>query len=196
MNTAPRVVEAIGRAKLVPVLRLAGPEECVKLGMRILESGLELVEIAATTPGWRLALKEIRGSYPDATIGVGTVLNHDDAKDAVDGGADFLVSPHLDRDLRQAVGEYLIEGGLTPGEVFGAARYGLAKLFPAHVGGTQYLRSLLAVYPSARIMPTGGLKLSEARDWLAAGAYAVGIGSGLFDEADPAAAVSAAIASA
>jgi 2-dehydro-3-deoxyphosphogluconate aldolase / (4S)-4-hydroxy-2-oxoglutarate aldolase len=63
--------------------------------------------------------------------------------------------------------------------VFGAARFGVAKLFPAHVGGIAYLRSLLAVEPQARIMPTGGIPLVEAGKWLAAGAFAVGIGSDL-----------------
>jgi 2-dehydro-3-deoxyphosphogluconate aldolase/(4S)-4-hydroxy-2-oxoglutarate aldolase len=85
------------------------------------------------------------------------------------------------------------EGGLTPTEVLGVAEHGVAKLFPAHVGGLSYLKSLLAVAPTARIMPTGGIPLASAAEWLAAGAFAVGIGSDLTAPGDIAARVAEAL---
>jgi 2-dehydro-3-deoxyphosphogluconate aldolase/(4S)-4-hydroxy-2-oxoglutarate aldolase len=71
------------------------------------------------------------------------------------------------------------EGGLTPRELAGAASRGVAKLFPAHLGGLPYLRSVLTVLPGARIIPTGGIAVEEVPRWLAAGAFAVGVGRDL-----------------
>src|SRR5690606_35116931 len=79
----------------------------------------------------------------------------------------------------------LIGGGSTPGEIHQAASEGIAKLFPAHVGGPAYLRSLKAVLPDAHIVPTGGITVDAAADWLAAGALAVGIGGDLYRAPDP-----------
>ena len=96
--------------------------------------------------------------------------------------------------MLDAAGVPFVEGGLTPTEVLDAASHGIAKLFPAHAGGLRYLQSLLAVAPEARIMPTGGIPLDEVRDWLAAGALAVGVGSDLTAPGDIAARVKAALA--
>jgi len=105
-------------------------------------------------------------------------------------------SPCLVPDVRTTLAASdipLMKGGLTPTEVLGAAAHGAAKLFPAHVGGVSYLRSLLAVAPHARIMPTGGIPLASAAEWLAAGAFAVGIGSDLTAPGDIAARVAEAL---
>ncbi len=115
-------------------------------------------------------------------VGAGTVTTAAFAERAVAVGAEFCVSPCLAPEVRATLaptGVPLLEGGLTPTEVLGAARHGVAKLFPAHVGGVRYLRSLLAVAPDARIMPTGGIPLAEVRQWLEAGAFAIGIGGDL-----------------
>jgi 2-dehydro-3-deoxyphosphogluconate aldolase/(4S)-4-hydroxy-2-oxoglutarate aldolase len=116
----------------------------------------------------------------------------EDARRAVDSGADFLVSPYPAPEVRafaDDAGMVFLEGGFTPAEVAAASAHGIAKLFPAHVGGPAYLRSVLAVLPGARIVPTGGIGLAEVRDYLAAGAYAVGVGSDLVKAPDPAQAV-------
>jgi 2-dehydro-3-deoxyphosphogluconate aldolase/(4S)-4-hydroxy-2-oxoglutarate aldolase len=125
-------------------------------------------------------------------LGAGTVTTADDARRAIDAGADFLVSPYPAEAVRAVAGQArvaFLEGGFTPGEVAAAAAQGIAKLFPAHVGGPAYLRSVLAVLPGARIVPTGGIALSDVPAYLAAGAYAVGVGSDLVRAADPAKAV-------
>lgn len=185
LRLSKEIERQIGEAKLIPVFRCPSGAEALTHARALLEAGESLVEVAATTPEWHTVVAALRNGWPSATIGVGTVIAVADAKRALDSGADFLVSPHLAPHLREQYGRYLIEGGFTPGEVAQAASYGLAKLFPAHVGGVAYLRSLLAVYPGRRIMPTGGLRLDEASDWLAAGAYAVGIGSGFTGLEDP-----------
>jgi 2-dehydro-3-deoxyphosphogluconate aldolase/(4S)-4-hydroxy-2-oxoglutarate aldolase len=110
------------------------------------------------------------------------VVKATDAEAALDSGANFLVSPWPSEEVRRVArrrGAPFLEGGFTPAEVASAASRGIAKLFPAHVGGPAYLKSLLAVLPGARVMPTGGIKAAEVASWLAAGALAVGMGSEL-----------------
>jgi 2-dehydro-3-deoxyphosphogluconate aldolase / (4S)-4-hydroxy-2-oxoglutarate aldolase len=186
------IEQAIGAARVVPVLRTADAGSALSAAEALLAAGLGVVELTATTPGWADALQTLRRANPDAVLGAGTVTTTADAHRAVEAGADFLVSPYpaqAVRDFAEGTGTVFLEGGFTPAEVAAASARGIAKLFPAHVGGPAYLRSVLAVLPGARIVPTGGIALSEVRDYLRAGAYAVGVGSDLVKAADPAKAV-------
>ena len=134
----------------------------------------------------------MRRAHPAAVLGAGTVTTAADARLAMESGADFLVSPYPAEAVRffaDDTGTVFLEGGFTPAEVAAASENGIAKLFPAHVGGPAYLRSVLAVLPGARIVPTGGIGLAEVGGYLAAGAYAVGVGSDLVKAPDPAKAV-------
>jgi 2-dehydro-3-deoxyphosphogluconate aldolase/(4S)-4-hydroxy-2-oxoglutarate aldolase len=178
-NVAPRIVSIIGSAKLIPVLRMTSQVACTQLALSLLHDRYPIVEIAATSPDWQVTLKETMTEFSDGFVGVGTIRSSADAALALDLGASFLVSPSIDDELRRHFGTALIEGGMTPTEIAQAGRSGLAKLFPAHVGGPPLLRSLLAVFPELNIMPTGGLSLSDAPAWFEAGAFAMGIGSGL-----------------
>jgi 2-dehydro-3-deoxyphosphogluconate aldolase/(4S)-4-hydroxy-2-oxoglutarate aldolase len=182
-STAVDALEArLRHARIVPVIRVGDPDAARDLVERLLEAGLDTVELTTTIRGWQEVVTALREHADELTIGVGTILSTDRARQAADAGADFCVSPCLmpsARAVLQAAGVPFIEGGLTPTELLDATSRGIAKLFPAHVGGVQYLRSLLAVAPEARIMPTGGLALSDVGDWLAAGALAVGVGSDL-----------------
>jgi len=190
------VFERIRRVRLVPVIRVAEASAALELVERLLRGGLDVVEITTTIDGWDGAIRTIRKNYPDVCAGAGTVTTPAFAERALAAGAQFCVSPCLVPDVRTALdatGVPLLEGGLTPTEVLGAARFGVAKLFPAHVGGVPYLRSLLAVAPAARIMPTGGIPLADAATWLAAGAFAIGIGSDLSAPGDIAARVQEAL---
>jgi 2-dehydro-3-deoxyphosphogluconate aldolase / (4S)-4-hydroxy-2-oxoglutarate aldolase len=186
------IEEAIAAARLLPVLRTPDAAGAVRAAETLLGAGLGVIELTATTPGWADALRGLRRTHPEAVFGAGTVTTADDARRAVDAGADFLVSPYpapAVRAFADDTGMVFLEGGLTPGEVAAASARGIAKLFPAHVGGPAYLRSVLAVLPGARVVPTGGIGLGEVRDYLAAGAYAVGVGSDLVKAPDPARAV-------
>ncbi|MDN3351628.1 bifunctional 4-hydroxy-2-oxoglutarate aldolase/2-dehydro-3-deoxy-phosphogluconate aldolase [Actinomadura sp. DC4] len=190
------IERAIGAARLLPVLRTPDAAGAVRAARTLLDAGLGVVELTATTPGWSDALRDVRRAHPGAVLGAGTVTTAGDARLALESGADFLVSPYPSEDVRffaETTDTVFLEGGLTPAEIAGASERGIAKLFPAHVGGPAYLRSVLAVLPGARIVPTGGIGLAEVRDYLAAGAYAVGVGSGLVKAPDPAKAVREAI---
>jgi 2-dehydro-3-deoxyphosphogluconate aldolase / (4S)-4-hydroxy-2-oxoglutarate aldolase len=176
------VCSVIGAARLLPVLRVASADQALALTERLVDAGLPAVELTATTAGWADAVAALRSRAGDLVVGAGTITTADDARAAVDAGAHFLVSPYpapAVRPVADGAGIPFIEGGSTPGEVADAASRGVAKLFPAHVGGPTYLRSLSAVLPGARIIPTGGIRLADVGDWLRAGAFAVGVGSDL-----------------
>jgi 2-dehydro-3-deoxyphosphogluconate aldolase/(4S)-4-hydroxy-2-oxoglutarate aldolase len=178
----PPALAAIGRAAVVPVVREDDAERAVEVARWAVEQGLDVVELTATIPDWRAALRELREHAPGVTLGVGTLRSRADAEAAVAEGAEFLVTPHPAPDVRavaDAHGIPLIGGGFTPAEVLEAAERGVAKLFPAHVGGIAFLRSLLALAPRARVVPTGGIALTDVPEWLAAGSFAVGVGSEL-----------------
>ncbi|TPW90593.1 bifunctional 4-hydroxy-2-oxoglutarate aldolase/2-dehydro-3-deoxy-phosphogluconate aldolase, partial [Schumannella luteola] len=133
-----------------------------------------------------------RAAHPGAAIGMGTVTSAVDAELAIEHGASFLVSPFPAPAVRAVAADHGVrfaEGGSTPGEIAAAAQHGLCKLFPAHLGGVAYLRTLLAVLPHASIMPTGGIRIADVGAWLTAGAVAVGVGSDLYSAPDVAAAV-------
>jgi 2-dehydro-3-deoxyphosphogluconate aldolase/(4S)-4-hydroxy-2-oxoglutarate aldolase len=190
---------AIGRAVVVPVVREDGAERALAVAGWLIEQGLDVVELTASTPGWEVAVRELRERAPAVVVGAGTLRTRAEAELAVAAGAHFLVTPcpaPAVREVADAAGLPLLEGGFTPGEVLAATDRGIAKLFPAHVGGTGLLRSILALSPQARIVPTGGIRLADVPDWLDAGAYAVGIGSELRPHPDVATALRETLAAA
>lgn len=177
-----QIYERVRRARLVPVIRVKDGDTALGLVDRLLAAGLDVVEVTTTIDGWDDVIAALRARHSDICVGAGTITSAPLARRAVEIGAQFCVSPCIAPQARAALvatGVPFLEGGLTPTEVLGAAERGVAKLFPAHLVGLQYLKSLLAVAPTARIMPTGGIPLTDAADWLAAGAFAVGIGGDL-----------------
>jgi len=189
----PAVAEAaIVRQGAVPVLRDSDADRVHAHAERLIGAGLTVVELTATTPEWPELLRTLTAQFPSATIGVGTITSPDDAAIACEGGAGFLVSPFPAEAARAASSvarTLFVGGGFTPAEIAASSRSGLCKLFPAHLGGVAYLKTLTAILPRARIMPTGGIAVAEVSDWLSAGAVAVGVGSDLSNAPDLDAAV-------
>jgi 2-dehydro-3-deoxyphosphogluconate aldolase/(4S)-4-hydroxy-2-oxoglutarate aldolase len=183
-NPAIDELEArLRRARVVPVIRVGDAGQAQDLVARLLEADLDTIELTTTIPGWQDVLAAVRALSPELSVGVGTIRSTGQAREAASAGADFCVSPSAVPGawgVLNAAGIPFVEGGFTPTEILDAASRGIAKLFPAHLGGgSQYVRSLLAVAPDARIVPTGGIPLSDVGEWLAAGAVAVGVGSDL-----------------
>ena len=134
------------------------------------------------------AISAARRTLGDAVcVGVGTVLRPQDAKAAIEAGAQFVVTPALRRKViatcvkRQTL---VLCGGLTPTELLEAYEAGaeLVKVFPARLGGPKFIKDILAPMPFLKMVPTGGVSPENARDYLAAGAVAVGIGGNLVSE--------------
>lgn len=181
------VLTGIERQKAIPVVRASTDEQALRICRRLLDAGLATIELTTTVPNWKEVFTVLRETSPESTIGIGTILSAADATAACELGAQFLVTPFPVPEARRVADEkgvLFLGGGFTPAEIAAAAAVGPCKLFPAHIGGTSYLKSLKSIMPGARIMPTGGIAVGEVRAWLAAGAFAVGIGSDLYAAAD------------
>jgi 2-dehydro-3-deoxyphosphogluconate aldolase/(4S)-4-hydroxy-2-oxoglutarate aldolase len=174
---------ALAAQRVLPVLRQPDPAGASARVGELLAAGCRVVELTTSTRDWQAALAEcVRAAAGRALIGLGTVTTAEQAAAAIDGGAAFLVSPYPCPEVRATAddaGTLFVEGGFTPGEIAAAAARGPAKVFPAHLGGPAFVRSLLAVLPDAQLIPTGGVTSHDVADYLAAGAFAVGVGSGL-----------------
>ncbi|WP_203645162.1 bifunctional 4-hydroxy-2-oxoglutarate aldolase/2-dehydro-3-deoxy-phosphogluconate aldolase [Streptomyces sp. SID14478] len=183
MSPAPAdVIARLRAARVTPTVREADADTADRVARTLVDCGLTAFEFTATTPGWEKLVETWSREAPEVTLGLGTVTSPEIAERALAAGADFLVSPFQVPEVRpvaDAADRLLVEGGLTPSELRTAADRGVAKLFPAHVGGLAYLKSVLSVLPGARIMATGGVSVDNAAQWLAAGAFTVSIGSDL-----------------
>ena len=171
------LITRIGRARTIPVIRVDGAAAAIERAHGALAAGHDVIELTTTTADWPDALRELRAAAPDAAIAMGTVTTPAAAELAIELGAAFLVSPYpapAVAYVSEVAGALFMEGGFTPDQIATASERGVAKLFPAHLGGIQYLRSLLSVLPGARIVPTGGIGPDDADAWLEAGAFAVG----------------------
>jgi Entner-Doudoroff aldolase len=149
------------------------------------DAGLQAVEITFTLPSAGRAIERLRREHPDALVGAGTVRTPAELEDAAAAGAQFLVAPGLNPDLLQAArmaGLLMIPGVFTASEVDLALRLGaeVLKVFPAEPLGPTYIASLMQPFPTARLVPTGGISAANAGAYLKAGAAAVAMGSSLF----------------
>ena len=186
--TKEQVLDALLEAKAVAVIRmkdaarLAATVEALRMG------GITAIEITMTVPGAVEIIREMAGAKPPGLVlGAGTVLDAAKALEAAAAGADFVVSPITDRDMIRAcasAGVFVAAGAFTPTEIVGAWKAGsdIVKVFPATSLGPQFFRDLQGPLPQIRLMPTGGVTVENARDFLSAGACCVGLGSALVDK--------------
>jgi 2-dehydro-3-deoxyphosphogluconate aldolase/(4S)-4-hydroxy-2-oxoglutarate aldolase len=176
------VLETIRGDRVVAVVRAARVADSAALAKALAEGGVRCVEFTFTISGVLDAIEAAAAS--GALVGAGTVTEPGQARDAISAGARFVVSPALAPEIvppcREA-GVPAFLAAFTPTEVLAAVRAGTAavKLFPAGVGGPQYLKDLRGPMPDVPFMPSGGVDETNARDFLAAGAIAVFAGSGL-----------------
>jgi len=148
--------------------------------------GVPIVEVTMTVPGAVKVIAQLSKSMgQEVLIGAGTVLDSEDARRCLDAGAQFLVSPALDLEtvkLAQQAGVMVMPGALTPNELLAAWKAGadFVKVFPCgSVGGPKYIKALKAPFPQIPMIPTGGVNLNTAADFIQAGAAALGIGGEL-----------------
>jgi 2-dehydro-3-deoxyphosphogluconate aldolase/(4S)-4-hydroxy-2-oxoglutarate aldolase len=148
--------------------------------------GVRCIEVSLTTPGALEAIAEIRERLPEVEVGAGTVLTREELDSCVRVGARFIVTPVTLPELvapAHAHGVPIVMGAFTPTEIYTAHEAGadLVKLFPAGSLEPGYLRAVRAPFPALRLVPTGGIDAGNAREWLAAGAVALGVGGSLTD---------------
>jgi 2-dehydro-3-deoxyphosphogluconate aldolase/(4S)-4-hydroxy-2-oxoglutarate aldolase len=177
----PGLLDMLVRDRVLCIVRANQVADPAGLAGALAGAGIGLVELTFTIPGV-LDVIEAAADAPGCLVGAGTVLTTGHARDAVAAGARFLVTPDLRpdvADVARALGVPLIMGALTPTEVSRAVEYGATavKVFPARIGGPSYLRDLRGPFPDARLIPTGGVSVANARAFLEAGALAVGAGT-------------------
>ncbi len=175
---------------IVPVVRARSFEEARQAVDAICAGGISVIEITMTVPNAPAVIREVVRKYGDAVLtGAGTVLNFEQASECLDAGAEFLVSPGLSVPVlhtAQARGKLAIPGALTPTELMMASLEGarVIKIFPCeNMGGAKYIRALKAPFPGVELIPTGGVNLSNAAGYIAAGAFALGVGADLVNVA-------------
>src|SRR5258706_8046450 len=184
------VLKRIEEVGIVPVVRASSSEEAVTVAEIIREGGIPIVEITMTVPGAITVIAELSKRYGDEVlIGAGTVLDPETARSCIAAGAQFIISPSLNVqtiELCKLQRIAIFPGALTPTEVVTAWDAGAdaVKVFPCSaVGGAQYLKALKAPLPQIELIPTGGVSLATAAEFLAAGAFALGVGGDLVDNA-------------
>lgn len=170
---------------VLAVLRAPSAEQALAASDAIIRGGIRGIEVTFSTPDAPAVIRELIARHGDsAHIGAGTVTTQAQAVAAAEAGADFLVSPGTLPDLTRSMletGRVVMTGAMTPTEVMQALDLGVdvVKIFPASLGGPSYLGALRGPFPSAPLMPTGGVTPDNLADWFAAGAVAVGAGGDL-----------------
>jgi 2-dehydro-3-deoxyphosphogluconate aldolase/(4S)-4-hydroxy-2-oxoglutarate aldolase len=188
--TKQQVRNRIVEIGIVPVVRAASAQQAMQAAEAVCAGGIPIVEITMTVPGAIDVITQLAKSMGnDVLIGAGTVLDAEAAERCIDAGADFLVSPGFDLATVQFAkqqGKLIMAGALTPTEVITAWKAGsdFVKIFPCGtVGGAKYIKALKAPLPQVPMVPTGGVNLETAADFIRAGADALGIGGELISAA-------------
>jgi 2-dehydro-3-deoxyphosphogluconate aldolase/(4S)-4-hydroxy-2-oxoglutarate aldolase len=185
MNAKADVISRLADPGIIAVVRAPSTDVVEPLTHALVTGGVSAIEITLSTPNAFQAIRELSANMADrALIGVGTVLTPQACSTALEAGAQFVVSPILRPELVRLAHDAdrpIMLGAYTPTEAQLAHEAGadFIKLFPADTLGPAYLKSLLAPMPHLRFVPTGGIELSNAAEFLQAGAAALGVGSAL-----------------
>lgn len=182
------VLSFIKDVGIVPVVRTSSAESAIKAIESIYAGGIRAAEITMTVPGAVKALEKVADQFGDRIVlGAGTVLDPESARICMLAGAEFFVTPSLKLSTVEMVkryGKVMMPGALTPTEVLTAWEHGadIVKVFPCgNVGGPKYIKALKAPFPQIETIPTGGVNLQTAGEFLKAGACAVAVGADLVD---------------
>lgn len=184
--TKQEAAKKVAEIGIVPVIRATSAKQGLMAAEAVCEGGIPVAEITMTVPGAiELISQLVKSMGASVLIGAGTVLDAETAQRCVDAGAEFLVSPGFDREtvkLANRLGKLIMAGGLTPTEVITAWKAGsdLVKVFPCGtVGGAKYIKALKAPLPHIPMVPTGGVNLNTAAEFIQAGSAALGVGGEL-----------------
>jgi 2-dehydro-3-deoxyphosphogluconate aldolase/(4S)-4-hydroxy-2-oxoglutarate aldolase len=183
------VLKTLVDGGLVPIVRASSSDEALKVVEAIRAAGVSTVEITMTVPGAIKLLETLSSTLGEKVLlGAGTVLDPETARLAILAGAEFLISPALNPKVIEMTRRYSkvsIPAGLTPTEILTAWEAGadFVKVFPCGtVGGADYIKALKAPFPQIEMIPTGGVSLETASDFLKAGAAAIAVGGELVDK--------------
>jgi 2-dehydro-3-deoxyphosphogluconate aldolase/(4S)-4-hydroxy-2-oxoglutarate aldolase len=184
-----KVIQRIMEVGLIPVVRASSTDEASAIVEAIKTGGISVLEITMTVPGAIRLIEKISERYGnDVLLGAGTVLDAETARAVILAGAEFIVTPSLRLSTIEVCKRYskvVIPGALTPTEVITAWEAGadFVKVFPCdNVGGPKYIKALKGPFPQIDFIPTGGVNLNTAAEFIAAGSAALAVGSELVDK--------------
>ena len=186
-RTVHETVADVERAGVVAVIRIKEPGKLRAVVDAIAEGGIRVLEVTMSVPGAVELIRELAPTLPEGFVfGAGTVVDADTVHRVVDAGAQFIVSPVFRRSVVEAClarNVASMPGCFTPTEILDAwdAGANVVKVFPATTLGPGYLKDIHGPLPHVKLMPTGGVTLDNAGDWIRAGAVAVGVGTALLD---------------
>jgi 2-dehydro-3-deoxyphosphogluconate aldolase/(4S)-4-hydroxy-2-oxoglutarate aldolase len=186
--TKQKILSSIVDIGIVPIVRTSSAESAIKAVEAIYRGGIRAAEITMTVPGAIRALEKVADQFGDKImLGAGTVLDPETARACMLAGAEFIVTPSLRISTIEIVQRYskvITPGAMTPTEVLAAWEAGadMVKVFPCgNLGGPKYIKALKGPFPHIEMVPTGGVNLETAGEFLKAGASAVAVGSELVD---------------
>ena len=188
MDDKEKNLQEIINCGVVAIVRVGSAQEAIDVCMAIAKGGVKPIEVTMTVPGAVDAIKEFKSVVKDKVlVGAGTVLDPETARAVILAGAEFVVSPTLNLKVIEVCRRYskiVIPGTFTPTEILTAWEAGadIVKVFPATVGGPQYLKDIKGPLPQIRLMPTGGVNLENTPDFIRAGAVAVAAATSLVDK--------------
>ncbi len=170
--------------KIVSIVRQKESKHVLDIVEAIYKGGITAIEVTSNTPQCFDLIKEINQNWPEIMVGVGTVTDRKIALDAINAGAKFLVTPITNKKIVKVAHHHdipVLMGAFTPTEIYNAAKYGAdaVKLFPAGNLGLAYMKAVMAPLSDVPIIPTGGININNACDWLEAGAVGLGIGNAI-----------------
>lgn len=186
--TRYEMVQTLITGGAIAVIRMSDSSKLQKVAEAIHKGGISAIEITMTTPNALKVIEETAQAMGDAIqVGVGSVLDSETARMAINAGAQYVVSPIFKPEIIHTAHRYDIPampGAFTPTEILEAHEQGadIVKIFPADVVGMAFFKAVKAPMPHVNLMPTGGVSLTNAGDWIRAGACAVGVGSALLDK--------------
>lgn len=188
MTERSEVLSRIIEPGVVAVVRVDDARRLMETAQALKAGGIEAFEVTMTVPGALEVIRDVsQRCASEIIVGAGTVLDSETARAAILAGAQFVVSPCLSPSVitgAHRYGKMVVTGALTPTEILAAWEAGadIVKVFPIRSLGPHYLKEVLAPLPQVRLMPTGGVNLENAADFIRAGAVAVGVGSALLDK--------------
>ena len=176
-------------SRIVAVVRKIAPDKMKPLIQALIDGGITGIEITMDSENATTMIRELKNIHKEkALIGAGTVLNIEQAKEAIDAGADFIVAPILDREtieFTKSQGIIMVPGAFTPTEIYQAHKWGadMVKVFPASALGPNFIKDVRGPLSEISLMSTGGVSLQNIESLFEAGASAVGVGGSLLDKA-------------
>ncbi|MBJ2356511.1 bifunctional 4-hydroxy-2-oxoglutarate aldolase/2-dehydro-3-deoxy-phosphogluconate aldolase [Sphaerochaeta sp. S2] len=181
MSKADTVLKIIGETKVISIIRGIEGNDAETLIKALQDGGINTLEITMNTPS-ALSIIEKASSIGGLTVGAGTVLTQEMAKQSIEAGAQFVLSPSLDLKVIEYCLKHQVlpvPGVLTPTELYTAFSHGaeLLKIFPAGSLGPQYIKDLLGPFKGMKLLPVGGVSVENTSAFMRSGAYAVGVGS-------------------